>query len=63
MHTVFWMMMMHTAVVQGERHGYVGEMANYWFWLRAEYFAKHLIGVHTKTSLPLFFWLRLYGPE
>ena len=31
-------------VFPGERHGYIGQMANYWFWLRAEYFAKHLIG-------------------
>ena len=27
----------------GQRHGY-GSMSNYWFWLRAEYFAKHLLG-------------------
>ena len=25
------------------RHGY-GNMGNYWFWLRAEYFVKHLLG-------------------
>ena len=27
----------------GQRHGY-GGMSNYWFWLRAEYFVKHLLG-------------------
>ncbi len=27
----------------GQRHGY-GNMSNYWFWLRAEYFVKHLLG-------------------
>jgi len=27
----------------GQRHGY-GSMADYWFWLRAEYFVKHLLG-------------------
>ena len=26
-----------------QRHGY-GSMSNYWFWLRAEYFARHLLG-------------------
>ena len=31
-------------VFPGERHGYIGDMASYWFWLRAEYFVKHLIG-------------------
>ena len=25
------------------RHGY-GNMGNYWYWLRAEYFVKHLLG-------------------
>jgi hypothetical protein len=23
-------------IFPGERHGYIGQMANYWFWLRAE---------------------------
>jgi dipeptidyl-peptidase-4 len=27
----------------GQRHGY-GDMGDYWFWLRAEYFVEHLIG-------------------
>jgi len=27
----------------GQRHGY-GNMGDYWFWLRAEYFVKHLLG-------------------
>jgi dipeptidyl aminopeptidase/acylaminoacyl peptidase len=27
----------------GQRHGY-GNMSNYWYWLRAEYFVKHLLG-------------------
>jgi dipeptidyl aminopeptidase/acylaminoacyl peptidase len=30
-------------VFPGMRHGY-GNMSDYWFWLRAEYFAKHLLG-------------------
>jgi len=30
-------------VFPGQRHGY-GDMGDYWFWLRAEYFAKHLLG-------------------
>ncbi len=27
----------------GQRHGY-GDMGDYWFWLRAEYFVRHLLG-------------------
>ena len=30
-------------VFPGQRHGY-GDMGDYWFWLRAEYFVKHLLG-------------------
>jgi dipeptidyl aminopeptidase/acylaminoacyl peptidase len=30
-------------VFPGQRHGY-GDMSDYWFWLRAEYFARHLLG-------------------
>ncbi len=30
-------------VFPGMRHGY-GNMRNYWFWLRAEYFVEHLLG-------------------
>ncbi len=30
-------------VFPGQRHGY-GNMGDYWFWLRAEYFAKQLLG-------------------
>jgi dipeptidyl aminopeptidase/acylaminoacyl peptidase len=30
-------------VFPGARHGY-GNMGNYWFWMQAEYFAKHLLG-------------------
>ena len=30
-------------IFPGQRHGY-GDMSNYWSWLRAEYFVKHLIG-------------------
>ena len=30
-------------VFPGQRHGY-GTMGDYWFWLRAEYFVKHLLG-------------------
>jgi dipeptidyl aminopeptidase/acylaminoacyl peptidase len=31
-------------VFPGQRHGYRGPSGDYWFWLRAEYFAKHLLG-------------------
>jgi dipeptidyl aminopeptidase/acylaminoacyl peptidase len=35
----------------GQRHGY-GNMSNYWFWLRAEYFARHLLGdQRTQTDI------------
>lgn len=30
-------------IFPGQRHGY-GDMGNYWFWLRAEYFVEHLLG-------------------
>lgn len=30
-------------IFTGQRHGY-GSMGDYWFWLRAEYFVKHLLG-------------------
>ena len=30
-------------VFPGQRHGY-GDMSDYWYWLRAEYFARHLLG-------------------
>lgn len=30
-------------VFPGQRHGY-GDMSDYWFWLRAEYFVRHLLG-------------------
>jgi len=30
-------------VFPGQRHGY-GNMSDYWFWLRAEYFSRHLLG-------------------
>jgi dipeptidyl aminopeptidase/acylaminoacyl peptidase len=30
-------------VFPGQRHGY-GNMSDYWFWLRAEYFVKNLLG-------------------
>ena len=42
-------------VFPGQRHGY-GNMSDYWFWLRAEYFVKHLLGDPTGWSadiLPL----------
>lgn len=32
-------------IFPGQRHGY-GDMSDYWFWLRAEYFVKHLRGDH-----------------
>ena len=30
-------------IFPGQRHGF-GNMSDYWFWLRAEYFVKHLLG-------------------
>ncbi|MGB9893650.1 MAG: alpha/beta hydrolase family protein, partial [Candidatus Saccharicenans sp.] len=30
-------------IFPGQRHGY-GEMNDYWFWVRADYFAKYLLG-------------------
>lgn len=30
-------------IYPGQRHGY-GDMGDYWFWQRAEYFVKHLLG-------------------
>ncbi|HSG09497.1 MAG TPA: DPP IV N-terminal domain-containing protein [Longimicrobiales bacterium] len=30
-------------IFPGQRHGY-GNMSDYWYWLRAEYFVKHLLG-------------------
>lgn len=30
-------------VFPGQRHGF-GNMSDYWYWLRAEYFVKHLLG-------------------
>ncbi len=30
-------------IFPGQRHGY-GTMSDYWFWLRAEYFVRHLLG-------------------
>ena len=34
------------------RHGY-GSMSDYWFWLRAEYFVKHLLGDDTQWNADL----------
>lgn len=31
-------------VFPGQRHGYRDHAGDYWFWLRAEYFARHLLG-------------------
>ncbi len=36
-------------VFPGQRHGY-GDMSDYWFWLRAEYFVRHLLGDTRWTS-------------
>ena len=35
-------------IFPGQRHGY-GNMGNYWFWKRAEYFVKHLLGDERKN--------------
>ena len=39
-------------VFPGQRHGY-GNMSDYWFWLRAEYFVKHLLDDDTHWSADL----------
>jgi dipeptidyl aminopeptidase/acylaminoacyl peptidase len=36
-------------IFPGQRHGY-GNMGNYWFWLRAEYFVKHLLGDERRAA-------------
>jgi dipeptidyl aminopeptidase/acylaminoacyl peptidase len=36
-------------VFPGKRHGY-GDMGDYWFWLRAEYFVEHLLGVDESAA-------------
>jgi len=36
-------------VFPGQRHGY-GNMSDYWFWLRAEYFVKHLLGAEVTAA-------------
>jgi hypothetical protein len=36
-------------VFPGQRHGY-GDMSDYWFWLRAEYFAQHLLGDDRRSA-------------
>jgi len=35
-------------VFPGQRHGY-GDMNDYWFWIRADYFARHLLGDFSQT--------------
>lgn len=35
-------------IFPGQRHGY-GDMGDYWFWLRADYFAKWLLGDFSQT--------------
>jgi len=36
-------------IFPGARHGY-GSMGDYWFWLRAEYFARHLLGAERSEA-------------
>jgi len=38
-------------LMPGQRHGY-GDMGDYFFWIRADYFCKHLIGDYA-TSIDL----------
>jgi dipeptidyl-peptidase-4 len=35
-------------IFPGQRHGY-GDMNDYWFWIRADYFCKHLIGDYSQS--------------
>jgi dipeptidyl aminopeptidase/acylaminoacyl peptidase len=36
-------------IFPGQRHGY-GDMSDYWFWLRSEYFVRHLLGDDRKRA-------------
>ena len=36
-------------IFPGQRHGY-GDMGDYWFWLRSEYFVRHLLGDHQGSA-------------
>ncbi len=36
-------------VFPGQRHGY-GDMSDYWFWLRSEYFVEHLLGADADAA-------------
>jgi dipeptidyl-peptidase-4 len=35
-------------IFPGQRHGF-GDMNDYWFWIRADYFCKHLIGDYSQS--------------
>lgn len=35
-------------LLPGQRHGY-GDMDKYFFWIRADYFCKHLIGDYSQS--------------
>jgi dipeptidyl aminopeptidase/acylaminoacyl peptidase len=35
-------------IFPGQRHGY-GNMGNYWFWLKSDYFCKHLLGDYSAS--------------
>ena len=35
-------------IFPGQRHGF-GNMNNYWFWIRSDYFCKHLIGDYSQN--------------
>jgi hypothetical protein len=35
-------------IMPGQRHGY-GPMGDYFFWLRADYFAQHLLGASSES--------------
>ncbi|MDI6845868.1 MAG: DPP IV N-terminal domain-containing protein [Candidatus Saccharicenans sp.] len=35
-------------IFPGQRHGF-GDMNDYWFWIRADYFARHLLGDYSQT--------------
>jgi dipeptidyl-peptidase 4 len=37
-----------TVIFPGKRHGF-GDANNYFFWIRADYFAKHLIGDYSSS--------------
>ncbi len=47
-------------IFPGQRHGY-GNMSDYWYWKRAEYFVQHLLGDYTWNADNT--WLQMERPK